>query len=253
MDIVVCVKYAPDVSEIRVDKKTRVPILTGVPYKISDFDRNALEEAIRIKEKHGGSVSVISLGNEEIEEGLREALAMGADRAYAIISEGKDTLVDSLILAKAIERVGYDLIICGEASIDSYSAQMPPRIAERLGILQLTYVNRISIDGDGVIVERDMEEGIEEVEAKMPCLLSVIKTINEPRLPTLMQILEASEKEIVEWSITDLDIKHAEIEEKGISIMENVVPVSERKGMIFEAKDAVESLARELIKEGILG
>jgi electron transfer flavoprotein beta subunit len=249
MKVVVCVKHVPDVAEIKIDQNTRAPILAGVPYKISDFDKNALEEAIKIKEKHGASVSVVSMGAERVKEGLKEALAMGADDGYAVIFNSDDNLVNSKVLAKAIEKIGFDLIVCGEASIDGYSGEIPPRLSEILGIPQVTYAQKISVEGEKVMVERDMEDGIEEVEANTPCLISVLKTINEPRLPTIMQILSASKKTITTLSLGDLGISEEITGEAGIMVLENISPPSERKGIIFEGDDAIEQFAHVIAKE----
>ncbi len=249
MKVLVCIKHVLDVAELKIDSKTRAPVLAGVPFKISDFDKNALEEAIKIKEKQGADVSVLSMGPERVKEGLKEALAMGADEAFAAISESYDTLVDSKVLAKAIEKIGFDLVLCGEASIDSYSGQMAPRVAERLEIPQITYAQKISLEDGKVTVERDMEDGIEVVEANLPCLISVVKTINEPRLPTIMQILAASKKATTTWSLGDLGIEGDLSKEKAIVVIENISPPSERKGVVFEGDDAVEQLAKVLVKE----
>ena len=248
MKVLVCVKHVIDVAELKIDPKTRAPILTGVPYKISDFDKNALEEAIKMKEG-GASVSVVSVGPERVKECLKEALAIGADEAFAVITETYDTLANSKALAKAIEKIGFDLVICGEASIDSYSAQMVPSLAERLGIPQLTYAQKISLNDGGVEVERDMEDGIEVVEADLPAIVSVVKTINEPRLPTIMQILAASKKAITAWSLEDIGIGEDLAAEMGVAVTENISPPSERKGVIFEGDDAVKQLANVLAKE----
>ncbi|MFQ6086912.1 MAG: electron transfer flavoprotein subunit beta/FixA family protein, partial [Candidatus Bathyarchaeia archaeon] len=156
--ILVCVKQAVDVSQLKVDSATRRLITVDAPKKISDFDKNALEEAIRIREKLGGEVFTVTVGPEDAKTTLREALAMGADKAYLIsdpIFENSDTLATSYILAEAIKKIGpFDLILCGEASIDSFSAQVGPRLAERLGVPLITYARKLSLEGDAVTAER---------------------------------------------------------------------------------------------------
>ncbi|MFQ6081333.1 MAG: electron transfer flavoprotein subunit beta/FixA family protein [Candidatus Bathyarchaeia archaeon] len=260
--ILVCVKQALDVAELKIDSATRRPITVGVPRKISDFDKNALEEAVRLKEKVGGEVMVITVGPEEARMALREALAMGADRAYLLSDpsfEGSDTLAVSYILAEAIKKVGeFDLILCGEASIDSFTAQVGPRLAERLNIPQITYVRKLDLNGDTVVAERSLEDCYERVKAKMPVLLTVTGEINEPRIPSLMAIMRASKKEITVWSAEDLNIPKERVGEAGsaIRVTEVLAPKVERKRIVIKAEtveELAETLAKALIKEGVVG
>jgi electron transfer flavoprotein beta subunit len=260
--ILVCIKQALDVAELKIDSATRRPIIAGVPRKISDFDKNALEEAVRLKEKAGGEVMVITVGPEEARMALREALAMGADRAYLLSDpsfERSDTLAVSYILAEAIKKVGeFDLILCGEASIDSFTAQVGPRLAERLNIPQITYVRKLDLDGDTVVAERSLEDCYEKVRAKMPVLLTVTGEINEPRIPSLMAIMRASKKEIIVWSAEDLNIPKERVGEAGsaIRVTEVLAPKVERKRIVIKAEtveELAETLAKALIKEGVVG
>jgi len=260
--ILVCIKQALDVAELKIDSATRRPITAGVPRKISDFDKNALEEAVRLKEKVGGEVVVITVGPEEAKMALREALAMGADRAYLLSDpsfERSDTLAVSYILAEAIKKVGeFDLILCGEASIDSFTAQVGPRLAERLNIPQITYVRKLDLNGDTVVAERSLEDCYEKVKAKMPVLLTVTGEINEPRIPSLMAIMKASKKEIMVWSAGDLKIPKEKVGEAGsaIQVTEVLAPKAERKRIMIKAEtveELAETLAKALIKEGVVG
>jgi len=260
--ILVCIKQALDVAELKIDSATRRPITAGVPRKISDFDKNALEEAVRLKEKVGGEVMVITVGPEEARMALREALAMGADRAYLLSDpsfERSDTLAVSYILAEAIKKVGeFDLILCGEASIDSFTAQVGPRLAERLNIPQITYVRKLDLNGDTVVAERSLEDCYEKVKAKMPVLLTVTGEINKPRIPSLMAIMKASKKEIMVWSAGDLKIPKEKVGEAGsaIQVTEVLAPKAERKRIMIKAEtveELAETLAKALIKEGVVG
>lgn len=260
--IVVCLKQAIDVTELRVDSATQRPIITNVPRKISDFDKNALEEAVKLKEKLGGEVVVVTVGAMDAKLILREALAMGGDRAYLLSDpsfEHSDTLAISYVLAKGIEKIGtFDLIICGEASIDSYSGQIGPRLAERLDIPQVTHVKELSIDGDTAIAERNLEDRHETVKAKIPVLLTVTKEINEPRIPSLMAIMKASKKEITLWNAEDLKVVDAKVGEVGsaIQILGVLAPKMDRKRIVVEAetaKEVAEKLAEALVKEGVVG
>ena len=220
--IIVCVKQALDVTELRVDSATRRIITADAPRKISDFDKNALEEAIRLKEKLGGEVVVVTVSPEDATMTLRETLAMGADKAYLVSDpsfEKSDTLVTSYVLSEVIKKLGeFDLILCGEASVDSYSAQVGPRLAERLGIPQITYVRKLSLDENVVTAERSLEDCYETVKTKTPALLTITGEINEPRIPSLMAIMKASKKEIVTWNTGDLGIPEEKIGEKGSAI-----------------------------------
>jgi len=260
--IIVCVKQALDVTELKVDSATRRLITAEAPRKISDFDKNALEEAIRLKEKLGGEVVVVTVSPEDAKMTLREALAMGADKAYLVSDlsfEKSDTLVTSYILFEAIKKLGeFDLILCGEASVDSYSAQVGPRLAERLGIPQITYVRNLSLDGNVVTAERSLEDCYETVRAKTPVLITVTGQINEPRIPSLMAIMKASKKEIIEWNAGDLNIPEDKVGETGsaIQVTEVLAPKVERRKIVIKGEtveEVAEELAKALLKEGVVG
>ena len=260
--IIVCVKQALDVTQIRADPATRHLITVDAPRKISDFDKNALEEAIRLKEKLGAEVIVLAATFEDAKMALRETLAIGADQAYHVSDpsfQNSDTLATSYILSEAIKKLGnFDLILCGEASVDSYSAQVGPRLAERLGIPQITYAKRLSLDGANVTVERALEDRYETVKAKMPALITVTGEINEPRIPSLMAIMKASKKEIVTWNAGDLNISKEKVGETGsaIHVTEVLAPKVERKKVLIKGEslaEVAEELAKALIKEGVIG
>lgn len=259
--ILVCVKQAIDVSQLKVDSATRHLIIVDAPKKISDFDKNALEEAMRIKEKLGGEVLTVTVGPEDAKTTLREALAMGAEKAYLIsdpIFENSDTLATSYILAEATKKIGpFDIILCGEASIDSFSAQIGPRLAERLGIPLITYARKLSLEGDTVTAERGLEGCSETLKAKMPVLITVTKEINEPRTPSFMAIMNAFKKEIVMWKAADLNIPSEKVGEAGsaVQVLDVLAPKVERKKVVIKGENAAEiaeKLAKTLIQEGIV-
>lgn len=220
MDIIVCIKQIFDLGQIMVDTVSKSPITEGVARKISDFDKNALEEAVRVKERHGGKVFALIGGTKDA---AKEALAIGADEAIIIYSADTDSLCTATLLAGIIQEMKYDLIFCGEASIDEFSFQIGPRLAEALGIPVLTYAKRIELKDNEIIVERNLENRYEIVKARLPALVTVTKEINEPRIPTLLQILGASKKKITEispakseagvetLSITAIEMKRKEI------------------------------------------
>lgn len=193
-EIIVCIKQIYDLGQIRIDAISKHPILEGVSRKLSDFDRNALEEAIRVREKHGGKVVALIGG---IKDAAKEALAMGADEAI-VFKGNHDSLGTASILSGIIQKMKYDIIFCGEASIDEYSFQAGPRIGEALGIPVLSYARKLELKGDEIIVERELENRYEVVKARLPALVTVTREINEPRIPTLLHILGASKKKITE-------------------------------------------------------
>jgi electron transfer flavoprotein beta subunit len=258
---IVCVKQALDVAKLKVDPVTLHLLTVGVPRKISDFDKNALEEAVRLKEKSGGEVLTVTLGSEDAKINLREALAMGADKAYLLsdpLFVDSDTLATSYVLAEAIKKIGnFDLVICGEVSVDSFSAQVGPRVAERLGIPQITYVRSLKLDGDEVTAERSLEDCYEVVRAKTPVLVTVTGEINEPRIPSLMAIMKASRKEIITWNSEDLDFSNRKVVENSsaVQVLETLALKVERRRTVITGETPMEiadKVVKALIEEGVL-
>ena len=251
MKIIVCAKQVVDVSEMKIDPKTKKPILAGLEKKVNDIDKNAVEEAIKIKEKHGGSITVITVGESDAKERLKELLAMGADEAILIPADGDYSVVTEL-LAAAIRKIGeYDIILCGEASTDMFSGQVGPRLAGLLNVSQITYAHTLTVEKDKVIGERNLGEKSVTMEASMPVVITVTKEINEPRLPSLMQILGAANKPIHEWSVESLGVSPESMVEtidlQGVSM--------ERKNIVFEdaSDENIEKLVESLMKEGVVG
>jgi len=234
VDIIVCLKQIYDLGQIRVDTASKRPITEGVTRKISDFDKNALEEAVRVKEKHGGKVLAIIGGTTDA---AKEALAMGADEAV-IYRADSDSLGTATLLAGIIQKMKYDLILCGEASIDEFSFQTGPRLAQALGISVLTYARKMELINNEVIAERNLENRYEVAKARLPALVTVTKEINEPGIPTLLQILGASKKKITEISL--------EKPEAGVETLSIMAIEMKRKEVIL--KD-IEELARVIISE----
>ncbi len=187
----------------------------GVPSIINPFDKNALEAALQLKELHGGRVTVISMGPPQAKDALKECLAMGADEAILISDRlfgGADTLATSLTLAAAIRKLGeYDLIICGKQAIDGDTAQVGPEIAEHLGIPQITYVAKIEFDGDKYRAEREHEDSYEIIEAGRPVLITVVKSINEPRYPSVKGLMKANRREIPVWTAEMLAVDQEQV------------------------------------------
>jgi len=252
MNIIVCAKQVIDVSEMKVDPSTKKPILQGVPQKISDIDKNAMEEAIKIKDKNGGKLTVLTVGPADAKERIKELLAMGADEGILVSLPDKyDYHVISTLLAEAIKKIGeYDIVLCGEASIDMFSGQVGPRVAGLLNIPQITYAQSVTAEKDKVTAERNMGDNAVTTESTYPVLITVTKEINEPRLPSLMQILGAANKPINDWTADSLSSGLSPmvdtIELKGVSM--------ERKNMIYknDLDESVGKLVDSLAKEGVL-
>ncbi|MFH1288053.1 MAG: electron transfer flavoprotein subunit beta/FixA family protein [bacterium] len=228
LKIIVCIKQVPDTGEIKINPQTNTLIRDGVPSIINPFDKNAIEEAIRIKEKIPSEVSVITMGPPQAQEALKEALAMGADQAYLLSDRnfsGADTLATSYTLAKAIEKIGnFDLILLGKQAIDGDTAQVGPELAERLNIPQITYVKKVELDSrlrgndglpnekpENVTAERLLEDCTETVECPLPVLITVTKEINEPRHPSLKGVLRAKKAVIPVWKKEDISCKDDKI------------------------------------------
>jgi len=207
VDIIVCLKNALDVSQITTDAGSGKPVLAGVPRKASDFDRNALEAAVAIKEKAGsGKITVLSVSDADANQPVREALAAGGDEGYIVSYDGgMDYFSLVNVAAAAVKKIGNcDLIICGEVSIDWYSGQFGPRLAGALGMSQVTNVTKLDMEGDKVKATREFGNMLIEQEARLPAVVTVNKNINEPRLPNLMQIMGASSKPIQQVPSSDL-------------------------------------------------
>jgi len=212
MNIVVCIKQVPDTNEVKIDPKTGTLIREGVPSIINPDDKNALEEALVLKEKHGANVTVISMGPPQAEKALREALAMGADEAILITDRafaGADTLATSNALAGALKKLDYDIIFAGRQAIDGDTAQVGPGIAVHLNIPQITYVEKVEVNGDTLKVRRAWEDGYETIEVKTPVLLTAIKELNTPRYMNVKYIFETFKKEVKIWTANDIDVDKA--------------------------------------------
>lgn len=253
MNIIVCAKQVVDVAEIKVDPASKKPILAGIPQKISDMDKNALEEAIKIKEKHAGKITVVTVGSPDAKERMKELLAMGADEGVLIAQPLQaDYHVIAQLLAGAIKKIGsYDIILCGEASIDMFSGQIGPRIAGLLNIPQITYAQQMTVEPSKVISERNLGEKSVTMESSFPVLLTVTKESNQPRLPSLMAILASSSKPIHDWQATDVSAEPLQPKVQTIDI--KGIPM-QRKNLIFQndLDQSIGKLVDELAKIGVL-
>jgi electron transfer flavoprotein beta subunit len=257
MDIIVCVKQSYDVQQLKFDPKTGEPMLAGAPRKMSDMDRRALEEALRIKEKVGGTVKTVSVGPPETRDVVKEIYAMGADEAFVVTDmklDKADSDLTAKIIVEAIKKIGnFDLILAGAASTDGYSWQIPAKVAALLDLPFFPNAISLSVNGE-LVAECDLGEAIYKYKAPLPSVVSVSLEINEPRIPTLSAILKASRKQFTDFYIKDLGIDIVtELEVRKVTM-----PKVERKNMVVEAtdpskmEDEIKKILDELRKENIL-
>ena len=258
MNIIVCIKQVPDTTDVKIDPKTNTLIREGVASIINPFDTYAIEESVRLKEKFGGKITILSMGPPQASEALREAISLGADEGMLLSDRafaGSDTLATSYILAKGIEKIGnFDIILCGKQASDGDTAQVGPGISTHLDIPQVTYVKKIEeIKDNNATVERMIEEGFEIIEVPLPCLMTVVKEINEPRLPSLKGKMKAKKAEITTWTSQDLDVNSSRIGLDGspTKVVKIFTPSPRGKGKILQGdtKDTVNELVRLLKSE----
>lgn len=218
MHIVVCIKQVPDSGQIRVHPVTNTIMRQGVPTIINPYDLFALEEALRLRDKFGGEVTVLTMGPPMASDSLRKALTFGADRAVLLTDRffaGSDTLATSFALASAIAKIGEvfgppDVVFTGKQTIDGDTAQVGPGIAKRLNLLQLTYVAKIAeldLDGRSITIERRAEGGVQVLKTRLPCLITMLEATNEMRRGTMADALRAARAEIVTWSAAEAGIE----------------------------------------------
>lgn len=259
MNIIVCIKQVPDTTNVRIDPETNTLVRSGVQSIINPFDMYAIEEAIRLKEKFGGMVTIVTMGPPQAEEALREAISLGADEAVLVSDRafaGSDTWATSYTLSKTIGKIGkFDLVICGKQAIDGDTAQVGPGIAAFMDIPQITFVKKIEDIKDSLIrAERMTEEGYDIVESPLPCLITVVKEINEPRLPSLKGKMRAKKIEIRKLEAKDLDADPDSLGLKGspTKVVKIFTPPPRKGGQILEgeAKDTSAKLV-ELLKNEI--
>jgi electron transfer flavoprotein beta subunit len=253
MHSIVCVKQVPNIEEmknVKTDPKTGTLIREGISSILNPFDEFAVEEAVRWKEKLGGEVVVITMGPSQADDVLIRCLSMGADRALLLNDHsfaGADTVATSFTLAEAIKKIGkFDAIFCGQQAIDGDTGQVGPMLAENLRIPHISYVNQVEFEKKRVTARREIEDGYETLQSKMPVLLTVIKGINEPRIPSFSELGEAMEKEILVWKAEDLGVDRSSVGLQGSPTMVTKIwpPAIERE--VQEMVGEPEELARQL-------
>ncbi len=210
MNIVVCVKQVPDTWAERKLKQSDATLdRESVDGLINELDEYAIEEALQIKEAHGGEVTVVTMGPEKASESVRKALSMGADKAVHLVDDalaGSDALQTSYALAQVLRSIGFDLVVLGAESTDARMGAMAAMLAERLGVAQLSLASKVEIDGSHVRVNRQSEDGYWVVEADLPAVISVVEKINEPRYPSFKGIMAAKKKPMQVLSLAEAGI-----------------------------------------------
>lgn len=254
MNIVVCIKQVPETSNVRMDEKTGTMLREGIESIVNPLDLFAVEAAIRLREEHGGRVTVLSMGPKSAEKAVREAIAMGcedgvliSDRAFA----GSDTYATSYVLSRAIKKIGaFDLVLLGVRATDGETGQVGPGVAAFLDVPVCTYVSRIvEANGEALTVERLVESGYETLRLPMPCVLSVGNETGYPRLPTLRGKQAARKAEVAVWGSADMDLDESLLGLEGspTRVMKIDKPVVTRKGRTVDARRlGAQAAAREL-------
>ena len=259
--IAVCVKQVPDVAEIRIDEVKHTLIRSGVPSILNPFDEFAVEEALRIREKLGGEVTVVSMGPLQAKEALSKCLAMGADRGILLSDPkfaGADTWATSKTLAMTLQKVGFDLVICGMKAIDGETCQVGPEMAELLNIPHVSYVKRLEIseDGKSLVAERMTEQGHQLVSCSIPCLLTATKALNVPRTPTLLSQMAATRKVIEIFTAESIKAEKDQVGLPGshtvvLKVFTPNLRTGEGKIVRAEDKDTIPQLLELMKKQGI--
>ena len=253
MNIIVCIKQVPNTTDVKIDPVTNTLIRDGVESVINPFDAYAIEEAVRLKERFGGKVTVITMGPPQAENALKEAISLGCDEAILVSDRkfaGSDTWATSYTLSSAIRKIGaFDIIICGKQASDGDTAQVGPGISTHLDIPQVTYVKKIEkISQNKARVERMTEEGYDIIETPLPCLCTVVKEINTPRLPSLRGMMRAKSAKIVKWTAHDIDADPGSLGLDGspTRVIRIFTPAPRKGGEILKGDTA--DISRELVE-----
>ena len=255
MKIVVCIKQVPDTTEIKLDPVKGTLIRDGVPSIMNPDDKGGLEEALKLKDKYGAHVTVITMGPPQAEAILREAYAMGVDRAILLTDRkfgGADTLATSNTIAAALRNIEADLIIAGRQAIDGDTAQVGPQIAEHLGLPQVSYVKdmQYNTEDNSLTIKRVVEDGYYLVNVQLPALVTVLSEANQPRYMRVGGIVEAFDKQVETWTFDDITIDPAIIGLNGspTKVKKSFTKGAKQAGKVFEleAKEAVNLIVEKL-------
>ncbi len=260
MNIIVCIKQVPDTTEIKIDPVKGTLIREGVPSIMNPDDKGALELALQLKDQFGAHVTVISMGPPQADVMLREAFAMGADRAILLSDRkfaGADTLATSYALSGLCRMLDYDLIIAGRQAIDGDTAQVGPELAEHLDLPQITYVASIErLDNGHLRVRKENEDSVQVLEVEGKCLLTVLASAVEPRYMSVSGIVEAYDKEVEVWSADKIDVDENLLGLKGspTKVFQSFPKALKAPGEVHEVSDeeAVELIVNKLKEKHII-
>lgn len=248
MDIIVCIKQVPDTTTvIQIDGSGKDIVRDGITQIISPYDEFAIEEALKLQEANGGSVTLLTVGPESAKEALRSGLAMGADEAVHVVTEGSPMGLDSLatakLIAKALDGRKYDLVLMGRQAIDDDALQMGSLVAELLGVPQVTTVIKLDISGNSVKAHRTIEGGTQVIETSLPVVLTAQKGLNTPRYPSMKGILKAKKKTIDELKAADLGV---DLQPKVELVSLGQPPARPAGRMVASVDELVKALAEEI-------
>lgn len=255
MNIVVLVKSAVDEAELRADPGGH-PLLKGAATKMSNFDMNGVEEAIRQKEANGGTVTVVTLGGAESKKAIKEAMAMGGTKAVHVLADpgaSPDSLATAYCIAQAIKRVGgVDLVVCSEGASDTYQGQVGAMVAEFLDMPYLAYAKKVETYGGKITCEQGFEGGVRVLQAKLPAVVSVVSEANVPRYPTLLQVMVAGKRPIEDIPIASL--QEPACPQTGEVVLDVVLQAANRKKVLLDGspEEASRKLVDALKQEGVL-
>jgi electron transfer flavoprotein beta subunit len=253
MNIVVCLKQTFDTeAKIVIDGKGKIDD-NGVKLVINPYDEFAIEEALKLKEKFGGEVTLVSMGGERVAESLRTGFAMGADKGVLVTDPGlenPDEWVAAEVLAKAISQIPYDIILSGRIAVDDGSSQVAVRLADALGVPSVSSILELSIEGDKATVKREIDGGTESIEVILPAVLTAQKGLNVPRLPSMAGIMKAKNKELKKLTLADIGLEASALSRK-MSAPKFSLPSPRKGGKVVsgEAAEAAKELARLLREE----
>ncbi len=241
MNIIVCLKQVPGTTDVKINPETNTLRREGIENVVNPFDTYALEEGVRLRERYGGKVTVISMGPPQAEEMLREAISCGADEAILISDRafaGSDTLATSYTLSCVVNKLNdYDLVICGRQTIDGDTGQVGPELSEVLGIPFVAYVSKVNeVTDDKMVLERMVEDGHDIIETPLPAVITVVKEINVPRLPSLRGITKSQRAEIPVWTAADLEVDEGRVGLAGSAtwVVEIFFPQRVHRGEMLE-------------------
>ncbi len=261
MNVVVCLKQVPGTTQVKIDPQTNTLIRQGIENIINPFDTYAIEEGVRLRERTGGKVTAISMGPPQAETALREAVSLGADEGILLSDPafaGADTWATSYTISAALRKLGqYDLVICGRQTLDGDTGQVGPQLAEMLALPFIAYVSQIEEIADGSLrVQRMVEDGYEVIESPLPAVVTVVKEINTPRLPSLRGIARSKSATIPVWGAKELNTDPGRVGLAGsfTQVIRIFSPQRVCQGEIFqgEVKEQVDCLVNRLKDDGFI-